>query len=138
VFGFSRSHSPDFLIGPGLRVTPLASTFSRALWGGELSITMDTETLPAPVETTSEKVEEAFEKSWNVIVWNDPVNLMTYVVFVFMRVLGFNKEKATKHMLQVHQQGKSIVATETREKAEFYHQQLQAHGLTVTLEPNEK
>jgi ATP-dependent Clp protease adaptor protein ClpS len=99
---------------------------------------MDTETLPAPVEKTSEKVEEAFEKSWNVIVWNDPVNLMTYVVFVFMRVLGFNKEKATKHMLQVHQQGKSIVATETREKAEFYHQQLQAHGLTVTLEPNEK
>jgi ATP-dependent Clp protease adaptor protein ClpS len=99
---------------------------------------MDTETLPTPVETTSEKVEEAFEKSWNVIVWNDPVNLLTYVVFVFMRVLGFNKEKATKHMLQVHQQGKSIVATETREKAEFYHQQLQAHGLTVTLEPNEK
>jgi ATP-dependent Clp protease adaptor protein ClpS len=55
-----------------------------------------------------------------------------------MRVLGFNKEKATKHMLQVHQLGKSIVATETREKAEFYHQQLQAHGLTVTLEQNEK
>lgn len=99
---------------------------------------METETLPAPVETTSEKVEEAFEKSWNVIVWNDPVNLMTYVVFVFMRVLAFNKEKATKHMLQVHQQGKSIVATETREKAEFFHQQLQAHGLSVTLEPNEK
>ena len=99
---------------------------------------METETVPAPVEITSEKVEEAFEKSWNVIVWNDPVNLMTYVVFVFMRVLGFNKEKATKHMLQVHQLGKSIVATETREKAEFYHQQLQAHGLSVTLEQNEK
>ena len=99
---------------------------------------METETVPAPIEITSEKVEQAFEKSWNVIVWNDPVNLMTYVVFVFMRVLGFNKEKATKHMLQVHQLGKSIVATETREKAEFYHQQLQAHGLTVTLEQNEK
>ena len=99
---------------------------------------METETVPAPVEITSEKVEEAFEKSWNVIVWNDPINQMTYVVFVFMRVLGFNKEKATKDMLQVHQLGKSIVATETREKAEFYHQQLQAHGLTVTLEQNEK
>ena len=99
---------------------------------------METETVPAPIEITSEKVEEAFEKSWNVIVWNDPVNQMTYVVFVFMRVLGFNKEKATKHMLQVHQLGKSIVATETREKAEFYHQQLQAHGLTGTLEQNEK
>jgi ATP-dependent Clp protease adaptor protein ClpS len=99
---------------------------------------METEIVPAPVEITSEKVEEAFEKSWNVIVWNDPINQMTYVVFVFMRVLGFNKEKATKHMLQVHQLGKSIVATETREKAEFYHQQLQAHGLSVTLEQNEK
>jgi ATP-dependent Clp protease adaptor protein ClpS len=95
---------------------------------------MDTETLPAPVETTSEKIEEAFEKSWNVIVWNDPVNQMTYVVFVFMKVLAFTKEKATKHMLEVHHQGKSIVATDTREKAELYYQQLQHHGLTVTIE----
>jgi ATP-dependent Clp protease adaptor protein ClpS len=95
---------------------------------------MNTETLPAPVETTSEKIEEAFEKSWNVIVWNDPVNQMTYVVFVFMKVLAFTKEKATKHMLEVHHQGKSVVATDTREKAELYYQQLQHHGLTVTIE----
>jgi ATP-dependent Clp protease adaptor protein ClpS len=95
---------------------------------------MSTETLPVPVEITEEKIEEAFAKGWNVIVWNDPVNLMSYVVFVFMKVLAFPKEKATKHMLEVHQRGKSIVATETREKAELYHQQLQAHGLTVTLE----
>jgi ATP-dependent Clp protease adaptor protein ClpS len=99
---------------------------------------MNTETLPAPVEITSEKVEEAFEKSWNVIVWNDPVNQMTYVVFVFMKVLAFNKQKATKHMLEVHNNGKSIVATETREKAELYHQQLQAHGLMVTIEQSEQ
>lgn len=95
---------------------------------------MSTETLPATEEQTRTKVEEAFEKSWNVIVWNDPVNLMSYVVFVFMRVLGFNKEKATQHMLEVHHQGKSIVATETREKAELYHQQIQAHGLIVTID----
>src|SRR5687768_1378865 len=98
---------------------------------------MDIEKLPAPIEITGEKVEEAFEKSWNVIVWNDPVNLMTYVVFVFMKVLAFTKEKATRHMLEVHQQGKSIVATETREKAELYHQQIQAHGLMVTIEKGE-
>jgi ATP-dependent Clp protease adaptor protein ClpS len=97
----------------------------------------NTETAPNVIESTKEKVEEAFAKGWNVIVWNDPVNLMTYVVFVFMKVLGFNKQKATKHMLQVHQQGKSIVATETREKAEFYHQQIQAYGLMVTLEQTE-
>ena len=94
-----------------------------------------TETLPERIEATEEKVKEAFEKNWNVIVWNDPVNLMSYVVFVFMRVLGFNKQKAAKHMLEVHQLGKSVVATESREKAEFYHQQVQAHGLTVTIEP---
>jgi len=95
---------------------------------------MAAETLPAPVETTREKVKEAFEKNWNVIVWNDPVNQMSYVVFVFMKVLGFPKEKAAKHMLAVHKLGKSVVATESREKAEFYHQQIQAHGLNVTIE----
>lgn len=92
------------------------------------------ETLPEIQEDAKEKIEEAFEKGWNVIVWNDPINLMTYVVFVFMKVLAFTKEKATRHMLEVHQKGKSIVATETREKAELYYQQIQAHGLMVTIE----
>jgi ATP-dependent Clp protease adaptor protein ClpS len=95
---------------------------------------MNVETLPATEEGTSEKIKEAFEKSWNVIVWNDPINLMSYVVFVFMKVLAFSKEKATKHMLEVHHQGKSVVAAETREKAELYQQQLQLFGLQVTIE----
>jgi len=98
---------------------------------------MPTETLPETTESTKEKIEEAFEKSWNVIVWNDPVNLMSYVVFVFMRVLGFNQQKATKHMLEVHQKGKSVVASDTREKAELYYQQIQAHGLMVTIEQSQ-
>ena len=97
-------------------------------------MSVSTETVPRPIEITEDKVEAAFAKNWNVIVWNDPVNLMTYVVFVFMKVLAFPQEKATEHMLQVHRLGKSLVATETREKAELYHQQLQAHGLTVTME----
>lgn len=92
------------------------------------------DTTTSPTRETKEKVEEAFEKGWKVIVWNDPVNLMSWVVFVFMKVLGFAKEKATKHMLEVHRTGKSVVALETREKAEFYHQQLQSHGLIVTIE----
>ncbi len=98
---------------------------------------MPTETLPETTESTKEKIEEAFEKSWNVIVWNDPVNLMSYVVFVFMRVLGFNQQKATRHMLEVHQKGKSVVASDTREKAELYYQQIQAHGLMVTIEQSQ-
>src|ERR1041384_2805536 len=95
---------------------------------------MAIETLPDTEEQTQEKIKDAFAKHWHVIVWNDPVNLMSYVVMVFMKVLAFNKEKATKHMLEVHHQGKSCVATETREKAELYHQQLQLHCLSVTLE----
>lgn len=92
------------------------------------------ETVPDTARDTAEKLKSAFEKNWNVIVWNDPINLMSYVVFVFMRVLGFTREKATKHMLEVHRVGKSLVATESREKAEFYHQQIQSFGLTVTIE----
>jgi len=95
---------------------------------------MTIEALPQVDHETQEKIQEAFAKGWRVIVWNDPVNLMSYVVFVFMKVLAFTKEKATRHMLEVHQQGKSLVATETREKAELYHQQLQSHGLNVTIE----
>src|SRR5258706_4454964 len=98
---------------------------------------METETLPDVSEDTREKVEGAFEKSWRVIVWNDPVNLMSYVVFVFMKVLAFPRQKATRHMLEVHHAGKSCVATETREKAELYHQQLQGFGLSVTIEQDE-
>ncbi|NUN92155.1 MAG: ATP-dependent Clp protease adapter ClpS [Verrucomicrobiae bacterium] len=74
------------------------------------------------------------DHGWNVIVWNDEVNLMSYVVFVFQRVLGFDRPKATRHMLEVHQRGRSCVATASREKAELYWQQIQQYGLRVTLE----
>ena len=95
---------------------------------------MATEPSPAVVEITEEQVKSAFARHWNVIVWNDPVNLMSYVVVVFMKVLGFNREMAIRHMREVHEKGKSVVAKETREKAEFYQQSIQAHGLMVTIE----
>src|SRR4051812_32820549 len=85
-------------------------------------------------ELGSTKIKEAFEKGWHVIVWNDPVNLMNYVIFVFQRVLGFSSAKARKHMLEVHHQGRSCVATETREKAELYLQKIQQFGLRTSLE----
>jgi ATP-dependent Clp protease adaptor protein ClpS len=84
------------------------------------------------LETT--KLAEAFEKGWKVIVWNDHINLMAYVVYVFQKVLGFDETKARKHMLEVHNLGKSCVAVETREKAELYWQKLQHFGLKTTLE----
>ncbi len=71
---------------------------------------------------------------WNVVVHNDPVNLMTYVTKVFMTVLGFDSQRAQKHMLEVHKLGKSIVWSGEREKAEFYVQQLHEALLLATLE----
>jgi len=93
-----------------------------------------TTTSPEVLPGQETDLSEAFARGWQVIVWNDPVNLMSYVVFVFMRVLGFDETKAKKHMLEVHEQGKSVVAMETREKAEFYCHRLQEFGLKSTLE----
>jgi ATP-dependent Clp protease adaptor protein ClpS len=71
---------------------------------------------------------------WNVIVHDDPVNLMDYVTWVLMRVFGYAKPKAAKLMREVHEQGRSVVWSGEREKAEFFVQQLQAHQLKTTLE----
>jgi ATP-dependent Clp protease adaptor protein ClpS len=76
----------------------------------------------------------ALDAAWNVIVHNDPVNLMSYVVKVFMKVLGFTLERAEKHMLEVHHKGRSVVWTGEREKAELFVQQLHAYLLLATLE----
>ncbi|MCX6969060.1 MAG: ATP-dependent Clp protease adapter ClpS [Verrucomicrobia bacterium] len=86
-----------------------------------------------PEPETREKTGVA--APWNVVVHNDPVNLMSYVTLIFRKVLGFSKDKAQKHMLEVHQKGRSIVWTGNREKAEFYVQQLHSHLLLATLEP---
>ena len=89
---------------------------------------------PLVVPDQDTDFSEAFAKGWQVLVWNDPVNLMSYVVFVFQKVLGFDEGKAKKHMLEVHEQGRSVVAKETREKAELLCLRLQAFGLKSTLE----
>ncbi len=71
---------------------------------------------------------------WDVIVWDDPVNLMSYVVFVFRRVFGYPEGVARKLMLEVHHQGKALVASEPREQAEMYVQQLHGYGLQATMQ----
>ncbi|QSR89346.1 MULTISPECIES: ATP-dependent Clp protease adapter ClpS [Methylacidiphilum (ex Ratnadevi et al. 2023)] len=85
-------------------------------------------------ESVEDKVKEAFDQLWGVIVWNDPINLMSYVVYVFQRVLKMSKQDATRHMLEVHNKGKSMVAKETKEKAELLVHQLQGFGLQATME----
>ena len=74
---------------------------------------------------------------WNVVVHNDPINLMTYVTMVFRRVFGYSREKADFHMREVHYKGRSVVWSGNREKAEFYLQQLHSHLLQATLERSE-
>ncbi|GAA4157822.1 hypothetical protein GCM10022286_09780 [Gryllotalpicola daejeonensis] len=71
---------------------------------------------------------------WRTIVWNDPVNLMSYVVYVFRSYFGFEEDKATRLMLAVHQEGKAIVAQGTREEMERHVQAMHEYGLWATLD----
>ena len=87
-----------------------------------------------PEIDVEEKLKEAFERGWAVMVWNDPVNLMDYVVYVFKTVLKMNEKDASRHMWEVHQKGKSMVAQETREKAELIVHRLRGFGLNATME----
>jgi len=83
------------------------------------------------------QTELALGGEWRVVVLNDPVNLMSYVVLVFKKVFGFDEQRARKHMLEVHEQGRSIVWSGLREKAEAYVFTLQQWHLNAVLEPDE-
>ncbi|MDQ3623858.1 MAG: ATP-dependent Clp protease adapter ClpS [Verrucomicrobiota bacterium] len=91
------------------------------------------EILVEPETTTS----EATDTPWNVVVHNDPVNLMSYVTHVFQTVFGYSRERAERHMLEVHQKGRSLVWSGIRERAEAYVQQLHGYQLLATLEKSE-
>ena len=93
------------------------------------------QTIEAPVEVrlADEDNEHDHDRPWIVIVWNDPINLMSYVTFVLRKLFGFSLEEATKLMLQVHNDGKAIVSSGEKEKAEFDVARLHAHGLWATL-----
>jgi ATP-dependent Clp protease adaptor protein ClpS len=80
-----------------------------------------------------EGVAERTERPWLVIVWNDPINLMTYVTWVFQKLFGYSRAKATRLMLQVHHEGRSVVSSGPREKAEHDCHRLHAHGLWATI-----
>ena len=73
------------------------------------------------------------ERPWIVIVWNDPINLMSYVTFVLQKLFGYSREQATKLMLQVHNEGKAVVSSGNREKSEHDVARLHAHGLWATM-----
>ena len=83
------------------------------------------------------KEKSASDVPWNVVVHNDPVNLMSYVTMVFQRVFGYSRERAERHMMEVHKKGRSIVWSGGRERAEFYVQQLHGHLLLATVEKSQ-
>lgn len=87
----------------------------------------------AETQTLTREVT-ALDVPWNVVVHDDPVNLMDYVTWVFMKVFGYPENRATKLMLEVHQRGRSIVWTGERERAELYVQQLQGFQLKTSME----
>jgi ATP-dependent Clp protease adaptor protein ClpS len=89
---------------------------------------------PTEVEQPTERDRPADDSPWQVIVWNDPINLMSYVTFVLQKLFGYSLEKATKLMLDVHTQGKAVVSSGERERAELDVFRLHEHGLWATME----
>ena len=92
------------------------------------------EILPGTIQEQEDKAQAKLEPGYLVICWNDPVNYMEYVTHVFQKVFAWPRKKAEFHMLQVHEQGKSVLARESLERAEHYVHQLQKHSLHATLE----
>jgi ATP-dependent Clp protease adaptor protein ClpS len=92
----------------------------------------------APVRTRRPEIGEdtEVERPWIVIVWNDPINLMSYVAWVFQKLFGYSKSVAEKLMMDVHTQGKAVVANGGRDECEGHVRRLHAHGLWATLQPD--
>ncbi len=89
---------------------------------------------PGQVQEIDQSDETKSDRPWIVIVWNDPINLMSYVTFVFQKLFGYSLEKATELMLDVHHKGRAVVSSGSRERAEFDVYRLHEHGLWATLE----
>ena len=94
-------------------------------------------TIPKPKVGKKTRSQGQFAPTYYVICWNDPVNLMVYVTHVFMKLFGWERQKAEKHMMEVHEKGKTVLVREGAEKAEFYVHQLQHYKLQATMEPAE-
>ena len=89
-----------------------------------------------PVEVREPEIGEVAETDtpWIVLVWNDPINLMSYVTFVFQKLFGYSVEKATALMLDVHEKGRAVVSNGSREKCELDVFRLHEHGLWATMQ----
>ena len=89
---------------------------------------------PVQEEVPSAHADEALDVPWITLVWNDPVNLMSYVTFVFQSYFGYSPTTAQKLMLDVHHKGRAVVSTGPREKMEIDTEALQGYGLWATFQ----
>ena len=92
--------------------------------------------MTSPVEVHDTDLDEVtdLDTPWIVLVWNDPINLMSYVTFVFQKLFGYSRDKATSLMLDVHEKGRAVVASGPREKCELDVFRLHEHGLWATMQ----
>ena len=90
--------------------------------------------MTAPAQLDHPETDELLDRPWVAIVWNDPVNLMSWVTFVLMELFGYSKAKATQLMMAVHEEGRAVVSTGTREQMELDVARLHAKGLWATLQ----
>jgi ATP-dependent Clp protease adaptor protein ClpS len=98
---------------------------------------MSPTTAPVRVEEHDTDQSVAPDRPWIVLVWNDPINLMSYVTMVLQKVFGYSLEKATSLMLDVHHKGRAVVSNGTREKAEIDVFRLHEHGLWATMQQDD-
>lgn len=91
----------------------------------------------APAEVTRPEIVEQVEKPWITIVWNDPVNLMSYVTYVFMEYFRYPREKAERLMMDVHEKGRAVVSSGTREAMERDVTAMHGYGLWATLQKDD-
>jgi len=101
---------------------------------GNLNTMVHVSVAPTELEDPGTVVERLTDVPWVTIVWNDPVNLMSYVTYVFQTYFGYSKKKATKLMLDVHHKGRAVVSNGTREEMERDVGAMHGFGLWATLQ----
>jgi ATP-dependent Clp protease adaptor protein ClpS len=114
--------------------TPHAVDASPCCQDGEVTATPESTTVERPDADEVVMVEPP----WITLVWDDPVNLMSYVTFVFVEYFHYSKGKAQKLMMQVHTEGKAVVATGSREEMERDVQAMHSYGLWATLQRSDQ
>lgn len=97
-------------------------------------VTVKADVQPVVIDEPETTETTVTDRPWIVIVWNDPINLMSYVTFVFQKLFGYSLEKATALMLDVHHKGRAVVSSGSRERAEFDVYRLHEHGLWATMQ----